>query len=456
MTTVDVAVVGAGLVGSAVARVLAGYRLDVALLDARADVGDGTSKANTAVLHTGFDAKPGTLEARLVARGHRLLADYAARTGIPRERVGAVVVAWDEEQQRALPRLQEVAERNGCADTRVVGRDELVRLVPGLGEGALAGLSVPGESITCTWTVNLALATEAVRRGVRLLREHRVDAVTRGDAVTTLHTGRGDVSARWVVNAAGLGADLLDGLFGHDRFQLHPRRGELVVLDKCARSLVDRIVLPVPSEVSKGVLVTPTVHGNVLIGPTAEDGTDRTDTATTAAGLDRVLREAVRTVPALRGAEVTATYAGLRPASDVPDYTVEVDAHQRYAVAGGIRSTGLTSCMAVAEHLVGLLAEAGLPLTERESLPDPPAMPNLGSPKPCEDADRIARDPEYGDVVCFCERVTRGEIRDALASTVPPRSPGGLRRRTRAMSGRCQGASCGAEVLAMFDTARNR
>ncbi|GAA4057150.1 NAD(P)/FAD-dependent oxidoreductase [Actinomadura miaoliensis] len=452
---VDVAVIGAGVVGSAIARALSGHRLDVALLDARCDVGDGTSKANTAILHTGFDATPGTLEARLVAQGYHLLKDYADRTGIPYEPTGALLVAWDDEQLNALPGLKAKAERNGYTETEIVGPDEVYRQVPALGPGALGGLTVPGESIICTWTTTLALATDAVRRGTRLLRSHRVESVTVGADVTVLHTTAGDVRARWVVNAAGLGGDVLDAQFGHDRFHLHPRRGELLVYDKQARPLVDRIVLPVPSKVGKGVLVSPTIYGNVMLGPTAEDMTDRADTATTEDGYEFLLRRGERIMPRLLREEVTATYAGLRAASDVPDYTIEVDAAQRYAVAGGIRSTGLTAGMAIAEHLLGLLGEAGLELRERTGLPDPPRMPNIGEarPRPYADADRIAADPAYGTLVCFCERVSRGEIRDALTSTIPPRDLDGLRRRTRAMNGRCQGFYCGANVTGMLEKA---
>lgn len=452
---VDVAVVGAGVIGSALARNLAGHRLDVALLDARADVGDGTSKANTAILHTGFDATPGTLESRMVSEGYHLLKEYAGRTGIPWEPTGAVLVAWDPEQLAALPALREKAERNGYRETEIIEADEVYRQLPALGAGALGGLTVPGESIICTWTTNLALATDAVNRGVRLLRSHRVESVSTGTDRTVLHTGHGDVHARWVVNAAGLGGDTLDAQFGFDRFHLHPRRGELLVYDKQARPLVNRIVLPVPSKVGKGVLVSPTVYGNVLLGPTAEDLTDRSDSATTEDGYAFLREKGERIMPDLLGEEITAVYAGLRAVSDVPDYTVEVSAAQRYAVAGGIRSTGLTSCMAVARHLTELLGAAGLPLKERDDLPEPPRMPNIGeaSARPYADAERIARDPEYGTVTCFCERVTRGEIRDALTSVIPPRDLGGLRRRTRAMNGRCQGFYCGATVMAMLDDA---
>ncbi|TCP48471.1 glycerol-3-phosphate dehydrogenase [Tamaricihabitans halophyticus] len=453
----DVAVIGAGVVGSAIARLLSGYQLDVTLLDARDDVGDGTSKANTAILHTGFDAAPGTLESRLVAEGYHLLKDYADRTGIPYEPTGAVLVAWDAEQLAALPGLREKAERNGYRETEIIDADEVYRRIPALGPGALGGLTVPDESIICTWTATLALATDAVNRGARLRRAHRVSSVRRESEYTVLHTNAGEVRARWVVNAAGLGSDTIDALFGFDRFQLHPRRGELLVYDKQARSLVDPIVLPVPSKLGKGVLISPTIYGNVMLGPTAEDREDREDSSTSADGFAFLRDKGERIMPALLDEEVTASYAGLRAASNLGDYLIEVDDRQRYAVAGGIRSTGLTSSMAVAEYLVDQLGKAGLRLTERTALPAPPRMPNIGEAglRPYADAERIARDPEYGTVTCFCERVTRGEIRDALHSTIPPRDLGGLRRRTRAMNGRCQGFYCGATVTGMLAEAIN-
>lgn len=446
-TPYDVVVIGAGLVGAGIARALSAYRLDVALVDARDDVGDGTSKANTAILHTGFDATPGTLESRLVRRGHELLSAYAAEAGIPVERTGALLVAWDDDQLATLPKLQDKARANGYDATELVGVDEVYAAEPHLGPGALGGLTVPDESITCTWTTTLALATDAVRRGTTLLLEHAVRDVEVGDEVTTVRTSRGDLATRWVVNAAGLGSDLVDRMLGHDRFTVTPRKGELVVYDKAARSLVRSIVLPVPTALGKGVLVSPTVYGNVMVGPTAEDVEDRTDTSTTERGTAFLVDKAHRLVPALAAEEVTATYAGLRAATEHGDYVVDVDPAQRYVVAGGIRSTGLTASMSIAEHVLGLL-DGLVALEERDDLPPTVRMPNLGeaSPRPYLDAAAIADDPEYGRVVCFCERVTAGEIRDAFASTIPPRTLGGLRRRTRAMNGRCQGFFCGAEV----------
>lgn len=451
----DVAIVGAGIVGSAIARELAGYQLSVALVDARDDVGDGTSKANTAILHTGFDARPGTLESRLVRRGHALLGAYAKVTGIPVERTGALLVAWSSEELDALDGIVDNARANGYEDCRIVDAAEVYGQVPALGEGALGGVTVPDESIICTWTTNLALATEAVLRGVRLLLGRRVDAVGDDGAFTTLHTSCGELRARWIVNAAGLGGDVLDRRFGHDRFTLTPRRGELLVYDKLARPLVNRIVLQVPTALGKGVLVSPTIYGNVMLGPTAEDLTDRADTGTSEAGFESLVAKGAMLMPRLMSEEVTSGYAGLRAASDLGDYLIEVDPARRYAVAGGIRSSGLTSGMAIGEHVRDLLLAAGLSLVPRTDLPDPPRMPNIGEafPRPYQQVDRIAADPAYGRIVCFCERVTAGEIRDAFESIIPPAGLNGLRRRTRAMNGRCQGFYCGAVLCDLVERA---
>lgn len=449
----DVVVIGAGIVGSAIARALGGTELTVTLVEGRDDVGDGTSKANTALLHTGFDATPGTLESRLVARGYDLLGEYAERVGIPVERTGALLVAWTDEERDALPKLKEKAERNGYHACEIVTGDEVYRRVPDLGPGALAGLTVPGESIICSWTTNLALATEAVQRGVDLRRGAMVTDVVRHDDHTAVVTTTGEVKARWVINAAGLGADHLDGRFGYDRFTVTPRRGELLVFDKLTRPMVPCIVLAVPSSRGKGVLVSPTIYGNVMVGPTSENLTDRTATGTSEEGFEFLLSKGRALMPILFDEEVTAAYAGLRAAIDRDDYLVDVDRDQRYVLVGGIRSTGLTAGMALAEHLLELLADSDLDLTPRGALPPAPRMPNIGeaTTRPYQDAERIAADPEYGRIVCFCERVTAGEIRDAFASTIPPRDLDGLRRRTRVLNGRCQGFYCGAHTQSLLE-----
>lgn len=458
MNDFDVVVIGAGVVGCAIARELAGFELNVALVEAKGDVGDATSKANTAILHTGFDAKPGTLEARLVRRGYELLSDYSQVAGIPVERTGALLVAWDDEQRDTLPSLQQKAIDNGYTACELVDADEVYRRVPHLGPGALAGLTVPDESIICPWTTTLAYAIEAVSRGASLQLNTRITSISLAkDGSTQLFAEGGKAfTASWVINAAGLGSDVIDGLFGYSRFTITPRRGELLVYDKAARRLVDTIVLPVPSKVGKGVLVSPTIYGNVMLGPTAEDLADRTNTSTSAGGFEFLLAKGHALMPELLDEEVTASYAGLRAATEHVDYVIDVDASKRYVCVGGIRSTGLTASMAIAEYVTTLLQSSGVALAAKQRVPHPPLMPNIGEAfaRPYQRADLIARDSEYGRIVCYCERVSRGEIRDAFNSSIPPSDLDGLRRRTRALMGRCQGFFCGAEVESLLANAQ--
>ena len=451
-TTYDVAVIGSGVVGAAIARELSGYELRVVVLEAASDIGTGTTRANTAIRHTGFDAKPGSLEAALLRRAYPLLTDYAERTGIPIETPGALLVAWDPEQLARLDTLAVQAKENGCGDVHPVTVDELYSREPHLGPGAMGALAIPGEGIVCPFTTPLAFATEALANGVRFELDAPVQSIeSRGDD-HAVSTPRGLARARWLVNAAGLQSDVVDRMMGHDRFTIHPRRGQLVVFDKLARSLVSSILLPVPSTVSKGVLVAPTIFGNVLLGPTAEDLEDRGATQTTAQGLADLMAKGRSILPELLEEEVTATYAGLRAATEHADYQIYCDAAQRYVCAGGIRSTGLSAGMGIAAHVVELLEYGGLRL-QRAAVHHDVHMPPIGESqvRPFLNAEAIAREPAYGEVVCHCERVTRGELLDALKAQLPARSIEGLRRRTRAVLGRCQGFYCSAAIASLLE-----
>jgi glycerol-3-phosphate dehydrogenase len=449
----DVAIVGAGDVGCALARELARYELRVALLEAQPDLGAGTSKANTAILHTGYDAKPGTLEARLVARGHDLLLSYAAEVGIPIERTGALLVAWNEEELERFGPIRENAERCGYRRVSEIPAEELYRREPHLGPGALGALEIPDEHIVCPFTSPLAYATQAVLAGADLRRSEAVTGMDRHAGSWLLRTSRGEVSADWVVNAAGLHSDEVHRMSGHEGFAVTPRRGELIVYDKLVRSLINHTILPVPTATTKGVLVAPTVFGNVMLGPTAVDIDRKDDTTSTAEGIEYLRSLAPRLVPELRQQEVTAVYVGLRAATEHGDYVIGADGDDRYAWAGGIRSTGLTASMAIAEHVRDELGAAGMPLEPRAAAAPEFRMPNIGeaSERPYQRRDLIERDPEYGRIVCFCERVTGGEVRDALNGPLPAVDLDGLRRRTRAHMGRCQGFFCGAELAARLD-----
>ncbi|MFL6075023.1 MAG: NAD(P)/FAD-dependent oxidoreductase [Mycobacteriales bacterium] len=447
----DIAVIGAGVVGAAIARELSLTALRVVVLEASGDVGTGTSKANTAIRHTGFDAKPGSLESALLRRGYPLLDRYAKATGIPLERTGALLVAWTAAEAAALDRVVATAEANGYAETRRLDAAELYAAEPHLGPGAQAALEIPGEGVICPFTTPIAFATEAARNGVDFRFHHRVErAVDDG-----LRYDLGGVRARWVVNAAGLGSGDVDRLFGYEEFTVTPRRGELIIFDKLARPLLNHVLLPVPTERTKGVLIAPTVFGNVLLGPTAEDVPDRTATATTAAGLAQLREAGRRVLPALLDEEVTSMYAGLRAATEHADYQIRAHPDRRYVCVGGIRSSGLSASMGIAAHVYDLLCDAGLDIDQvRDSAMvggEGHRVPPVGETwrRPYADTELIAANPDYGEVVCFCERITLGEVRAALRGPVPAPDLDGVRRRTRAGLGRCQGFYCAARLQAL-------
>ncbi len=447
--TFDVAVIGGGAVGCAIASALVRESLQVVLLEAAVDVGAGTSKANTAIWHTGFDAKPGTLEARLVARGHHLLTERQADFGWPLERTGALLVAWDADQLSRLDSIIANAQANGYSKVEVKSASQVYELEPNLGAGALGGLLVPDEGLLDPWSIVIALATDFVVNGGTLRRKAAVTGAKRAAGAHELQTSTGSVRATWVINAAGLNSDVVDRLLGHDGFTIIPRRGQLIVFDKLARQLITHVILPVPTATTKGVLVSPTVYGNVLLGPTAEDLTDKSATGTTAEGLATLLAKGRTIMPSLIAEEVTATYSGLRAASEHSDYCYDVFPDQ-YVRVGGIRSTGISSALAIAEHVVADLRERGVKMAGLAA-PTTVQIPNLAESRmrPYQDAARIAADPAYGRVLCLCERVSLGEVRDALTSPVPASDLDGLRRRTRALAGRCQGFHCGAMITEM-------
>lgn len=447
----DVAVVGGGVVGCAVARLLSQHRLRVVMLEARSDVGAGTSKANTAILHTGFDATPGSVESRLVSRGYHLLSAHAAATGIAVERVGALLVAWDDEQAASLPALAAKAAANGYDRTEVIDVSDVRSLEPHLGHGVTGGMLVPDEHIIDPWSTPVSFALEAVANGCELLTRFSVVGAQVGAESTTLRAADGrEVHTRFVVNAAGLHGDELHRLMGFGGFTVKPRRGELIVFDKLSRPLLQRTLLPVPTAHTKGVLVAPTVFGNVMVGPTADDIGDKNATGSTAAGLDALWQKGARILPALMDEEVTAVYAGLRAATEHSDYQLSSHADARYVCLGGIRSTGLTASMALAEETLGMLTNAGLAAPRRPA--DEVAHVHLDS---LGEADQRPWQ-RGGSIVCHCERVTADEVRAACTSPVPAADLDGIRRRTRALAGRCQGFYCSAEVCALAASCTDR
>jgi glycerol-3-phosphate dehydrogenase len=436
----DVAVIGGGVVGCAVLRRLALHGLDAVLLERGRDILSGASKANSALLHTGFDAPTNSLELACMRAGYREYLEIHEDLGLPLVQTGAVMVAWNEAQQARLPALLDKAHANGIVDVRAISAAEIAMLQPGLARGALAGLHIPGEHVIDPWSAPLAYVRQAMAHGATVSRDCEVLDGVLEEGIWRLVTPHGDVRARIVVNAAGLYGDLVERLARTPPFEIRPRKGQFVVLDKSARAAVATIVLPVPDERTKGIIVCPTAFGNVIVGPTAEEQTARDHAATDTAALEALIARGREILPALAGHAVTATYAGLRPATERSEYRIEAVPDQQWISVAGIRSTGLTAALGIARHVLDLLRQHFGPVAD-EATPISTPVPNL-----CESLPRPWMQPGAGEIVCHCERVTRTEIEAALSGPLPARDLGGLRRRTRVMLGRCQGFHCAGRV----------
>lgn len=444
----DVLIIGAGLVGCALARELARYELRVGVLEQNFDVGDGVSKGNSSILHTGFDAKPGTLEARLVSEGHRLWNEQADELGVPIERVGAVMLALNAEQLDSLDTYFANAHKNGVTDVERLDRAQVLERVPSANPSVLGGLWVPRESITCTFTACVALAEHAAVNGAQFFLGERVTHIERADGIYRVTTTQGQHFARWLANSAGLWGDTIAEMMGRDGFTITPRKGEFLILDKSARAHVPHILLPVPTRISKGILAAPTLNGNVLLGPTADDIQDKTDTGVTTEGLTRAYRGALQLAPVLENEPIVATYAGLRPAASTGEYVVEVDGKTNQIVTAGIRSTGLSAALAIACEVARRAAALGmLPAPKARIVPRPSRAWATGQPRPCYNASRLQENPEFGQILCLCETVSRAEVAQAIHAPIPATTLDGIKKRTWATAGRCQGFYCTAAVM---------
>ena len=436
----DAAVIGGGVVGCAVLRCLALAGYSAVLLERGADILSGASKANSAILHTGFDAPPGSREVAMMQAGRRTYLAARESFGLPILETHAVLVAWSEAEQARLPEILAKAHKNGVNGVRPLTLEELRQMVPQISGQAQAALLVPGEHIIDPWSSPLAYALQALLHGAEIFRGAEVTAVERRGQGWVLRTARQVVQAGVVINCAGNFGDRVEALGGRQRFRIRPRKGQFVVFDKSALRHVPSIILPVPTARTKGLVVCPTIFGNVLAGPTAEDQDDREQATVERATLDMLLGEAGRIIPALASEPVAASYAGLRPASDREDYILEAHPTERWITAGGIRSTGLTAALGIGEHVVNLMQEhfkAAKPVNEIRW----PRLPNLAEHRPRDHAR-----PGRGRLVCLCELVTEDEIAAALAGPLPAGDLGGLKRRTRALMGRCQGFNCLADV----------
>ena len=439
----DVAVIGGGVVGCAVARRFALAGAKVVLIEKGADILSGASKANSAILHTGFDAPPSSLELELIRAGRQEYLEIREDLNLPLVTTGALVCAWNEIEAGKLEDIERQGRANGIEALRLLSAAEARRTMPTLSDRLVAAIEVAGEHVIDPWSAPLAYLNQAVALGAEFRRG--TELLTGAfDGRWTLDTTTGQIGAEAVVNAAGLYGDIVDERLGFaPEFQIKPRKGQFVVLDKAAYPRVPRIVLPVPTEITKGIVVCPTAFGNVLVGPTAEEQEDRDRASVQTEILEGLLRRAAEIVPSLKNMPVTAVYAGLRPASESKAYRIFSRPDRHAITLGGIRSTGLSSALGLAQHAFRLLSDFGFSFAR----PAPP--PNASVPNLAEIGERDWQRPQHGEIVCHCELVTKREIEAALSSPIPPGDFGGLKRRTRAGMGRCQGFYCNAHLAAI-------
>lgn len=437
----DIAVIGAGVVGCAVARRMALAGARVLVIEKGADILSGASKGNSAILHTGFDAPPGSLEHQCIRAGHAEFLEIHQQFGLPLLRSSAILAAWTAEEEAKLDQIAAKAWQNGVSDVRRLDAAEVRMREPHLSAAVLGGLLVPGEYLIDPWSTPLAYIHQALAHGAAILRGTEVLSGQFDRQFWLLETSKGDVAAETVINCAGLFGDTVDErLTGSRQFEIRPRKGQFVVFDKVAARLLKAIILPVPTERTKGIVLTPTIFGNLLVGPTAEEQMDRSHATVERAVLAQLIAKAQALVPALAEIPVTATYAGLRPATEFSDYQIRYDTAQNLIVAGGIRSTGLTGALGIARHIERLYTE------RRGPSPEVPAAIWPQMPMLAEQEPRDWTRPGYGEILCHCEMVTRREIEAALSGPLPAGDSGGLKRRTRAGMGRCQGFYCAAKI----------
>lgn len=444
----DVIIIGAGVTGCAVARYLSRYQGSALVLERAEDVCCGTSKANSAIIHAGFDAAHGSLMAKMNVQGNRMLPELAKELDFPFRTNGSLVVCMSEEDMHRLQALYENGVKNGVEGLEIVDAQRLHELEPNVSKNAVAALWAPTGGIVCPFNMTIALAENANANGVDFRFNTKVTGFTRGEEGWTVHTEQGDFQTRYVVNAAGVYADVLHNMVSARKLHITPRRGDYCLLDRQVGGFVSHTVFQLPGKLGKGVLVSPTVHGNIIVGPTAIDIEDRDGTNTTAAGLEELIAKAGISVDNLPIRQTITSFAGLRAHEDHHEFVIgEVEDAPGFVDCAGIESPGLTSAPAIGLTVAELLREKlGLRKKEdfiatRKGLLDPKSLT-----KEAYQA-LIRENPAYGQIICRCEQVTEGEIIDAIRRPLGARSLDGVKRRTRAGMGRCQAGFCSPRVM---------
>lgn len=439
----DIVIIGAGVTGAAIAMELGRYDLKTAVLEKEEDVCSGTSKANSGIVHAGFDAEVGSLKAAMNLRGNELMDSLSKQLDFEFKRNGSLVLCFSENDRPALNELYERGVKNKVPGLRILESEELHEMEPNIQDGVVAALFAPTGGIVCPFGLNIAMAENAVANGVEFIFDTAVEDIRKTETGYILCTGRGEYTGRIVVNAAGVYADVFHNMVSADKLTIQPRAGEYKLLDKEAGGLVTKTVFQLPTKMGKGILVTPTVHGNLLIGPTASDLENKEDTSTTAEGLSEVQKKAALSVKNIPFNKVITAFSGLRAHEAGGDFILgECADAPGFFDAAGIESPGLSSAPAIGEYIAGLIAEKLSAVKKENPVTTRKGIPHLASLSFEERAEMIRKRPDYGRIICRCEQISEGEIRDAIRRIPGARSLDGIKRRVRQGMGRCQAGFC--------------
>ena len=449
----DVAIIGCGITGSACAYYLSKYRLNIAVIEKYNDVCCGTTRANSAIIHAGYDPIPGTNCAKYNARGNELTKEICKKLDVLCKEIGSLVIAFSDEEKQTLKELYDRGVKNGVPDMEIWDRDRLLKEEPNVSDKAVAALYAPTAAIVNPWEYGLAMAETAVRNGVNLMLSTEVKDIEKSENGWLIKTNKDDVEAKYVINAAGVYSDVIHNMAAEKTFEIIPSAGEYYLLDKCEGERVNHIIFQCPNKDGKGVLVAPTVHGNLIVGPNSVRS-DRDDTATRTSSLDFIRETAGKSVPSINYRENIRNFTGIRAIADTDDFIIEFAA-ENFLDLAGIKSPGLSAAPAIAEKAVEMLRESGLELTEMWNYVDTRTHLRFKELSDEEKNEVIATNPLYGRVVCRCETITEGEIVDAINSPIKPVSLDGIKRRASTGMGRCQGGFCGPKVLEVIARANH-
>lgn len=448
----DVIIIGSGVSGSSIARELSRYEGKICVIDKASDIGEGTSKANSGICHSGFDAKSGTLKAQLNIKGNKMMNDLSQELDFPFEQNGSLVVALEGDKIEELEELCKQGTENGVEGLRVLSQQEVRDMEPNIAEGVIGALYAPTGGIVCPFGLNLAFAENASINGVEFKLDTEVLVIEKKDNYWLVKTSKGDFETNYVVNAAGVYADVFHNMVSKDKIQIIPRRGDYCLLDKTVGSFVKKTIFQLPNEFGKGVLVSPTTHGNIIVGPTAMDIKDKEGTNTTQEGLDFLQEKANRTVKGLPLRQVITSFAGLRAHEINGDYVIgEVEGAPGFFDCAGIESPGLTASPAIGVYIADLVEKKANFKQKTDFISSRKGIKNPKLLSMDERNQLIRKEPTYGTIICRCEMISEGEILDAIHRPLGARTLDGVKRRTRAGMGRCQSGFCSPKTMEILE-----